>query len=350
MPVMPQMPIKKTIDFNVMKYNQPYLERYTGPRSRHECPACHDKQSFTYYLDGNTEQVIDKTVGRCNRESKCGYHYPPREYFKSNPSRSNRPLLIPWPEEWGPEYETEYDKPKDNKAYYKPEPPRKPDFIPDYYLKTFAGYGCNFMKFLSTLFDDKTANELRWRYRLGCTENRSVIYWQIDIKDRIRTGKIMQYDRKTGKRIKKENGAIDWVHSALKRSNELPEDFSLVQCLFGEHLLSKSPDRIVALVESEKSAIIGAGVYPDYIWLATGGKSQLSREKLRPLKGRTVIMFPDVDAYPSWCEKANEMNAMGINAIVSDVLEKNATPEDREAQIDVADWLIRDLKAKRSPP
>lgn len=322
-----------------MNYKRPYLEPYSGSGSRHECPACRDKQSFTYYLDGETGKMIHETVGRCNRESKCGYHYPPREYFKSNQPR--RPLLIPWPEEWGPEYEQEASY-----QYQRPEPPRKPDFIPDYYLKTFTGKS-SFLSFLSSLLGSEVADKLRWRYRLGA-HNNSIIYWQIDAKNRVRTGKIMQYNRRTGKRIKNANGAIDWVHAMLKREGDLPEDFSMVQCLFGEHLLTAYPNRIVALVESEKSAIIGAGVFPDYIWLATGGKSQMSPDKLRVLKGRTVVMFPDADAYKLWCEKGKEMENRGITVMVSDILERNATPEDRDAQIDIADWLIRELMDKSS--
>lgn len=67
-------------DFNINdmnNYNQPYLEKYTGRASRHKCPKCGDPHSFAYYLDGNTGLPIDKTVGRCNHESGCGYHYTP---------------------------------------------------------------------------------------------------------------------------------------------------------------------------------------------------------------------------------------------------------------------------------
>ena len=65
-------------------YNQPYLEKYSGRASRHKCPKCGDPHSFAYYLDGNTGQPIDKTVGRCNHESGCGYHYTPKQFFIDN--------------------------------------------------------------------------------------------------------------------------------------------------------------------------------------------------------------------------------------------------------------------------
>ena len=105
------------------------------------------------------------------------------------------------------------------------------------------------------------------------------------------------------------------------------------------------PNKVVALVESEKSALIASGVYPDYVWLATGGKSQLSIDKLKALKGRTVIMFPDVDGFEYWTVKAKEVETIGCKVIVSDLLEKNATAEDRANKIDIADWLIRYLSA-----
>ena len=44
-----------------------HLEKYHGVGSRHECPQCHDKHSFAYYVDDNGN-IIDKTVGRCNHE------------------------------------------------------------------------------------------------------------------------------------------------------------------------------------------------------------------------------------------------------------------------------------------
>ena len=155
----------------------------------------------------------------------------------------------------------------------------------------------------------------------------------------------MKYDPNTGNRIK-DSGGINWIHSIMKRRGLLPEDFNLVQCLFGEHLLRMYPDKVVALVESEKSALIASGVYPEYIWLVTGGKSQLSIDKLRVLQGRTVIMFPDVDGFEYWNDKAGEIEAIGCKVVVSDLLEKNASDVDRTNKIDLADWLIRQLSVE----
>ena len=40
--------------------------------SRHTCPNCGDKRSFTYYVD-ESGTPLHPSVGRCNHESSCGY-------------------------------------------------------------------------------------------------------------------------------------------------------------------------------------------------------------------------------------------------------------------------------------
>ena len=101
---------------------------------------------------------------------------------------------------------------------------------------------------------------------------------------------------------------------------------------------SALPFPAVALVESEKTAIICTGLMPNYLWLATGGKSQFN-ERLKVLYGRDVVAFPDVDGYTTWCEKVKEFPDLNIS--ISNLLQCNATPEDMENHIDIADWLIR---------
>lgn len=66
-------------------FKPPYLQPYKGKTTRHTCPECGAKESFTLYVDGNTHQPINKRVGKCNRESKCGYHYTPKQFFLDNP-------------------------------------------------------------------------------------------------------------------------------------------------------------------------------------------------------------------------------------------------------------------------
>ena len=81
--------LQKQIIFFMTLYKKPYLQPYKGKSTRHTCPSCKTKSSFTRYLDGNTGQPIHPTVGKCNREIKCGYHYTPRQYFSDHPELKN---------------------------------------------------------------------------------------------------------------------------------------------------------------------------------------------------------------------------------------------------------------------
>ncbi|MBR4899093.1 MAG: hypothetical protein IKZ48_09935 [Prevotella sp.] len=185
------------------------------------------------------------------------------------------------------------------------------------------------------------------RYRLGMSRDGGVIFWQIDEHDMLHDGKIMYYrpdchrdhDRKP-----------TWVNYLLKRNGQLPEDFKSEHCLFGLHLLSekcrvKSEKFATAVVESEKTAIIMSEVKPEYIWLATGGKTELNVAKLRPLAGRKVILFPDTDetgdTYREWYDVAEAASdVFGHPFTVSSILEQRATKAQKAAKIDIVDMLF----------
>lgn len=303
------------------------LQKYAGIRSRHTCPACGGKRCFTLYVDENGVPLAEN-VGRCDHESGCGYHYTPKEWFRDHPETDGKD----WKTEEPMWLKKSLERKKQRRFCFIPieivERSVRPDIV------------SSFAKFLLHLFDDVTVVKLVSKYQLGVTRAGDVLFFQIDVECRCRTGKIMKYDQETGHRIKDERtkGRINWVHSLMKRSGSLPEDWELTQCLFGEHLLGRYPDKPVALVESEKTAVICSAMMPEYVWLATGGKSQFN-ERLNVLYGRDIVAFPDVDGYETWVQKAAVLPCLGIK--VSDILQKNATEEEREQHIDIADWLIK---------
>ena len=131
-----------------------------------------------------------------------------------------------------------------------------------------------------------------------------------------------------------------WVHTNLKAAHLLPPKWRLTQCLFGEHLLQDKVNANVALVESEKTAVICSHLLLEYIWLATGGKSQFN-DRLMVLKGRKVTAFPDIDGYDEWRKKTKNYPMLDIT--ISDILERNATPDQRERQVDIADLLLDEM-------
>lgn len=117
--------------------------------------------------------------------------------------------------------------------------------------------------------------------------------------------------------------------------------YHLVQCLFGEHLLPLKPNAPVALVESEKTAIIMTNYMPDLLWLATGGKDGCFNENaVRVLQGRTVILIPDLGAWEHWQMKSRMLLPICKSVKFSDVIEKIATDEQREEGLDIADFVL----------
>ncbi len=61
------------------------LEPYKGMNTRYRCPDCQQRdKTFSLYIDTETGEHIHSRVGRCNRESNCGYHYTPKQYFQDN--------------------------------------------------------------------------------------------------------------------------------------------------------------------------------------------------------------------------------------------------------------------------
>lgn len=304
-----------------MKYKY-HLQKYAGIASRHTCPACGAKRCFALYVDDNGD-AIHESVGRCDHESSCGYHYTPKQFFQDHP------------EIGGHEFRT--------RVYVrKPVPQKKNPLctIPlDYVTKSvsFTRYS-DLTSWLLSFIDPLIVEGLTNEYQLGLTSSGDVIYFQIDRQGRCRSGKIMKYDPVTGHRIKDENkpDRIGWVHSILKSRGILPNDWELTQCLFGEHLLERYPDKKVILVESEKTALIGDAFMPKYVWLATGGKSNLNPQKLEVLRGREVIAYPDLDALEAWKQKLSPYP----NIRVSDLMKKYAEQCGLSGNADLADWII----------
>ena len=144
----------------------------------------------------------------------------------------------------------------------------------------------------------------------------------------------MLYSPTTGKRVKNLELPVYWVHKAIKQ----PE-FELRQCLFGEHLLIDKT-KPVAVVESEKTAVIASVYLPQFIWVAVGSLTNLNIEKCSILKGRTVTLFPDLNGFEKWSSKAKELSHLAIFT-VSDLLERKATEAEKKQGFDLADYLIK---------
>ena len=72
------------------------------------------------------------------------------------------------------------------------------------------------------------------RYRLGCTSQGGVIYWQTDHQERIHDGKIMYY-RSDCHRDKLRHPT--WVSALLQQRHQWVDKPKASHCLFGLHLV-----------------------------------------------------------------------------------------------------------------
>ena len=304
----------------------PYtLQPYAGTNSRYTCPACQAKgKTFSRYIDTATGMQLAPQVGRCSREFHCGYHYTPRQFFADQGRVAHRsiqrptvhtipkpPGIIPYATMW----DTMYDDDHNNLALY-----------------------------LRRLFGEQQTRKLIERYIMGRSTHwqGATIFWQLDADSKIRAGKIMLYDAETGKRVKEPFPHITWVHSVQPMAG-----YSMQQCLFGEHLLGLYKDKPVAIVESEKTALIAGMQMPEYVWLACGSLGNLSAEQCKVLKGRRVVLYPDVGAYDRWNAKVPELSKLARISIYNG-LELTATAEQREQGWDIADYLVADMEGNGS--
>ena len=208
-------------------------------------------------------------------------------------------------------------------------------------------------------------------YRLGASRQGGVIFWQIDQEGRVRDGKVMYYlpDCHRNKAHKPT-----WVSYLLRRRDPFPNAaHETSHCFFGLHLISEKRATLgtdpsvqqsekrkvksekcnphcctVAVVEAEKTAVILSELYPQYIWLASGGLGEVQPDKFRALRGCKVILFPDTDpdgiAYSRWSNAAEEVMRSvfweGSPPIrVSHILEDHATEEQKRRKIDLVDFI-----------
>lgn len=196
----------------------------------------------------------------------------------------------------------------------------------------------NFAFYLRRLLGKAAADAAMSRYNVGTSArwNGATVFWQCDAQGNYRAGKIILYNKLTGRRDK--DIPPTWAHDVMKL-----DDFVLRQCLFGEHLLLTMLNALVRIVESEKTAIICSVLFPEFVWLATGGSNLLNAEKWQVLKGRNVELWPDLDVklacYDLWEKKAKEMQGERIAAIVNQQLRQGSTVANRQDKMDLADFV-----------
>lgn len=261
------------------------LDTAKGSSTKIMCPNCKQKKCLKRYIDTETGQYIDDECGRCDHEQSCGYHYTPKQYFEDHKWQQNNVA-----------------KPVQVKSVI---PQNVIMTIPDNVVGLRHSRKSTLMEWLQRVIADSEALDRVYElYKIGATEipnkdSQAVIFWYIDHDNVVRDGKFMWY-RTDGHR---EPNKVNWASAMFRSCGQWPKNAVTDKCLFGEHLLTLFPEATVAIVESEKSAICCAALKPQYIWLATGGCGGLNRDKVKVLKGRSVIFFPDSGKLQEWRDK-----------------------------------------------
>jgi hypothetical protein len=280
---------------------------------KYVCPNC-ARKTFVRYLDNELNEYTKDSFGRCDRESKCGFH--------SNPDLKNTLVQVP-----------------NHCTYIKP----KQSFIN---IEEVSKHGRNFknnnfIQFLKNHFTVEEIKSIILKYLLGTSSywKGATIFWQLNESNQVVGGKVMLYDILEGKRVKKPFNHINWMHKVLKIEN-----YNLSQCLFGLHLINEFEGDTIAITESEKTAIMMSIFLPNYLWLATGSKMNFKRQLLEPIKKFKIIAFPDKSEYESWNKTCIDLNLNGFSIKCSTILELKNYPEG----FDLADVFIENLKKSKA--
>lgn len=343
------------------------------------CPDC-GQRTFVRYVNCETGEYITDNYGRCDRESKCGYYaLPPNGkkaylidflHLKNITDKASKGVdlnglihIIPssqvleqrdkqaYISEWflkGNNCKISYSNCESkyfdldgnvNVVISKKElTPADPIYIDNEIMEQSEEryYQNNFVMFLLNYFDVKEVGKVLELYHIGTSTrwNGATIFWQIDNYFNMRAGKIMLYGN-DGKRVKLPKNHIDWVHRELKINND-----NIYKCLFGLHRMNEDYSKPIAIVESEKTAIIMSIILPTFIWMATAGKGNLKEDFLKPLKNRKIILHPDKGEYSHWQKTVIQLKAKGYKITISDILEQT----DFEQGYDLADYFVSEQK------
>ena len=246
-----------------------------------KCPFC-GKREFVRLIETDTRRILDG-YGRCDRDtcpsrgqSSSGVVYPGKDIDTSKFAVIEQKTVDP--------------------VYYDRQT------VSNY---TLYKYNNGLSRFLQPKFKKSVLTKVFKDYCIGSIDG-GIIFWQVDEQYRIHRGKIMWYNP-DGHRTKIQNpdgsqrGKIKMMWQYLRRDRDVEPEM----CYFGQHLISLYPDKPVALVESEKTAIIASLVMPDFNWIATLSINNFQSHRLGFLKGfgNYVIVFPDRDGFNMWKDK-----------------------------------------------
>lgn len=309
---------------------KPYRYQLVDYRDRpspkyNTCPEC-GQRTFIPYVDTETGEVLGSEYGKCERVIECKHvNYPGRQTTVKSLVEA-KPQRPPGPDRIAPELV--------NIAINR-------DITTNQLAVGLVNCGIPLER-LKAVFA---------KYRVGTWPDGRCVFWMHDQEGIARSGKVIKY-KPDAHRDKSTNPT--WVHTLLEI-----KDYDLVAAMFGAHLIE--PGKTVAIVESEKTALIMAAVFgakhPDKIWVAVGSLQNFTpgaKKRLWPLFKAEVELYPDLNGIEAW--------AANLEAIRDDLKLVSPRVADWRAEFppevadlvediersDVADWVLAYIKLRRS--
>lgn len=274
-----------------------------APLKKGTCPSCGQKEKFRYYIG------LSRAYGKCERVNNCGYHKMPDKSEIVNCENNSTPV-----------------KKIEVKIVF-----------PDAELcKTSIGnQASNFHVFCTgEKLNIPSEHIAKWNVGSRLNERTKTIetaYVYQNIHQKYLNIRYFEYSNHC-----KRNKA---KHPYSLKAPDVNSKYSI--CLYGEHLLSK--EKIICLVESEKTAVIASYFYPDFDWLATGGKSGLTDEKISVLFNRAIYYLNDADQAGNKNSTLDKLKAYQLNFHTIDLF-----PE-RNDGYDIADAIIDGIQPEIKP-
>ena len=163
----------------------------------------------------------------------------------------------------------------------------------------------NFVPALELIYDKKLVKETINKYKVGTSKSwkGASVFWYIDTQGKICGGEIKNYTNLWEKSMGfNDTPYFDTIQSQLYKKGMIDKKFRQKSVFFGEHLIldKKKP---IAIVESERTAIVASMEYPNYTWLATGHNTDLDYDRMKILIGRDITLCPNNDNFNLWYEK-----------------------------------------------
>jgi len=246
-------------------------------KEKFRCPKCGAYNRFVKFVDNKTGIYLDGDFGKCDRIDSCGYELRPDNCYIDDSECSTKHKV-----------RSLYDSDDINDHIESYRNYNKPNMKPNiFFVGLYNRFGL-----------DKTFEAINL-YQLGTFWDGAVIYPYF-FNGNLKSAKIMWYDDD----LHRNKKYFQWLHKVNYHSDDgnhyqssVKDDFDLCVGLFGWDLIGQGNDKTICCVESEKTAVIMSIVYPEFIWVATGGLFNLWPYKFPHYSYRKWLFFPDLGNY-----------------------------------------------------